>query len=407
MNILWLTPYFPYPPMGGNPIRNYNLIKRIGSFHNIWLLTFKDANVLPCHIEHLKTWCQDVILANPPSVSRVWDKPWNFITYMISGTPPDLRFYYSEDMASAIQRLCQQVDFDIIQIEDSYMGLYLNQVPSPLRSKSILTFHDVVFEKQVRMARIERKLPRKLRLEFDSWTMRRWEPFFAQRFDSCVTVSAREKELLLSLNPHLKVKVIPNGTDTSQLRPLPEPSSSPSIIFVGNMGYFPNVDAATLLCRDIFPILQHKVNNLQTWIVGNHPRAELFKWQSDQIHITGPVEDVVPYYEKAHVCVIPLRAGSGTRLKILEAMALGRPVVSTSIGCEGLDVVDGHHLLIANDIEAFADAILRLLSDDVLRRKIIANALELVHNVYDWNIIAAQLMSLYAELADSSQGWKA
>lgn len=403
MNVLFITPYFPYPPTAGNPIRNYNLLKRIGNLHYVWLLTFDSADILPHHIEHLKSWCQDIILAKPPSVSGALDRPWDLVTYMASGTPPDLRFYYSEDMADTIRGLCQRVDFDVVQVEDSYMGLYLNQVPPGLRARSVLTFHDVVFEKQARMAGIERRLPRKIRLWFDSWTMRRWEPFFAERFGYCVTVSARDREILLSLNPDLRVKVIPNGTDTNLLQPLPEPSSPPSIIFVGSMGYFPNADAAIHLCRDILPLLQQKVSDLQTWIVGNRPGAELLKWQSEQIHITGLVEDVVPYYKDAHVCVIPLRAGGGTRLKILEAMALGRPVVSTSIGCEGLDVVDGHHLLIADDPQAFADAVFRLLRDDVLRKQIVTNALELVRKVYDWNTIADQLMSLYSELAISSK----
>ncbi len=405
-NVLFIAPYFPYPPTAGNPIRNYNLLKRIGRLHNVWLLTFDDQNIRAEHIEHLKTFCQDVILVKPPLVYGVLDRPLEFVTYLASGIPPDLRFYYSEDMANAIRRLCRQIGFDIIQIEDSYMGLYLNQIPQALHPRSILTFHDIVFEKQARMAKIEHRLPRKLRLWFDSWAMRRWEPFFAERFGCCVTVSERDREVLCSLNPDLRVVTIPNGTDTHLLQPLAEPSGPPAIIFVGSMGYAPNADAAVYLCREILPILQRRVSDLQTWIVGNRPGLELLKWQSDQIHVTGLVEDVVPYYQKAHVCVIPLRAGGGTRLKILEAMALGRPVVSTSIGCEGLDVIDGHHLLIADTAETFAEAILRLLQDDALRRQIVTNALELVRNVYDWDIIADQLMRLYLELENLPEGNK-
>lgn len=401
-NILWITPYFPYPPTAGNPIRNYNLLKRIGYLHNVWLITFDDPHISVDHIEHLKTYCQDVILARPPSVYGALDNPRDFFTYFLSGTPPDLRFYHSEDMAKAIQKLCRQIEFDIVQIEDSYMGLYLNQLPRNLHSKSILTFHDVVFEKQARMARIERRLPRKLRLWFDSWAMRRWEPLFAGRFGYCVTVSTRDREVLQSLNPNLKVRVIPNGTDTGLLQPLAEPQDPPSIIFVGSMGYFPNADAAVYLCQDILPVLRRRITDLHVWIVGNRPGAELLRWQNDYIHITGMVEDVVPYYQKAHVCVIPLRAGGGTRLKILEAMALGRPVVSTSIGCEGLDVVNGRHLLIADTAEEFADAVLQLLKDDILRKQITTNALGLVRDQYDWNIIADQLMRLYSELAGLS-----
>jgi len=135
------------------------------------------------------------------------------------------------------------------------------------------------------------------------------------------------------------------------------------------------------------------------WIVGINPSTEVRDLDGNGIHVTGRVEDVRPYYRRSTVCVVPLRAGGGTRLKILEAMALGRPVVSTSIGCEGLDVVDGEHLFIADRPEEFADRTIRLLTDEALRRSITSRARAMVVSRYDWDIIAKQLMQVYTDVA--------
>jgi glycosyltransferase involved in cell wall biosynthesis len=132
--------------------------------------------------------------------------------------------------------------------------------------------------------------------------------------------------------------------------------------------------------------------------VGTDPLPDVLQLAGDGVHVTGYVKDVLPYYEQTAVSIVPLRAGGGTRLKILESMALGRPVVSTSIGCEGLDVIDGRHLLIADDPKSFADKTVRLLTDSVLFQHIATEARQLVVNRYDWDIIAHQLMDIYSEL---------
>jgi glycosyltransferase involved in cell wall biosynthesis len=135
------------------------------------------------------------------------------------------------------------------------------------------------------------------------------------------------------------------------------------------------------------------------WIVGTNPTPEVTQLDGDGVHVTGRVDDVVPYYSRSTACVVPLRAGGGTRLKILEAMALGRPVVSTSLGCEGLEVVDGEHLFIADSPEQIADKVVRLLADQALRERIASNARQLVVARYDWDVIADSLMRTYAAVA--------
>ena len=140
------------------------------------------------------------------------------------------------------------------------------------------------------------------------------------------------------------------------------------------------------------------LDEVQVWIVGVDPPQEVFRLTGNGVHVTGRVEDVIPYYSRSTVSIVPLRAGGGTRLKILEAMALGRPVVSTSIGCEGLDVVDGQHLLIADDPQQFADKTVRLLTDSTLYKRIAAEAREFVVTRHDRDVIAGQLLDVYTKV---------
>jgi glycosyltransferase involved in cell wall biosynthesis len=162
------------------------------------------------------------------------------------------------------------------------------------------------------------------------------------------------------------------------------------------MGYAPCVDAIIYFCRQILPRVESVLGTVEVWIVGASPSPEVLALANKSVHVTGQVKDVVPYYERSAISIVPLRAGGGTRLKILEAMALGRPVVSTSIGCEGLDVIDGEQLLIADTPEKFSEGIIRLLTDKNLYQKMTADARQFVETRYDWNLIVRKLLDVYS-----------
>ena len=230
--------------------------------------------------------------------------------------------------------------------------------------------------------------------------MQHWEPGYAQRFDRVTTVSEADRKLLHPGKSALRVDVIPNGVDTELFQPLPHLICSPALLFIGNLSYAPCVDAVLYFCREILPLIRRAIGAVDLWVVGRTPTPEVMQLNGDGLHVTGSVDDVVPYYARSAVSVVPLRAGGGTRLKILESMALGRPVVSTSIGSEGLDVVDGEHLLTGDSPEQFAEKTIRLLLDRTLYEKIVANGRQLVVNHYAWDEIAKRLMRLYEELVE-------
>jgi glycosyltransferase involved in cell wall biosynthesis len=305
-------------------------------------------------------------------------------------------------MAKKIQGLVSQIEFDVVIIEHTIMGLYLEALPPALRKRTAWLLHDIDYDKLKRISHLEPGTIRKLQLKGRSIMMRSWMPRFADRFGLCVTVSDMDRRLLVSANDRLKVEVSPNGVDTHRYNPLPEEEGAPALLFVGNMGYGPNIDAVDYFCRRILPLVQRGVPDTELWIVGTNPPARVKALCGGAVHVTGGVEHIEPYYSRCKVCIVPLRAGSGTRLKILEAMALARPVVSTTLGCEGLDVADGVHVLLADSAQGFAEKTVELLVKPELRRRLAAKARELVVSRYDWDTIAERLQEILSQLKNES-----
>ncbi|MBI2759429.1 MAG: glycosyltransferase [Chloroflexi bacterium] len=393
-----ITDHIPYPPSSGTSIRNYNLLSRIAEEHDVWVAAFARSEEDRDSVAHMLKFCKGVETVEVRR-SGALERPLEALRYLFLGRPIELRHYQSQELVEKIQCLTSKIDFDVVDIVDSYMGLYLEVLRPELRRRTVLTFIDVVFSTYDRISRLEPGLPRKLRTWLYSRMMRRWEPYYVERFARCIAVSEADRRLLLSSNPGLEIDVVPNGIDTKQYRPLPLSGGGPALLFVGNMEYRPNIDAMLYFCRDVFPRIRAVNPGVTLWITGLNPSQEIQDLANDGIYVTGSVDDVRSFYEQCTVCVVPLRAGGGTRLKILEAMALGRPVVSTSIGCEGLGVVDGEHLFIADTPEQFAEKTLRLLDDHDLRQHIIGQARSLVVKHYDWDVIAQQLLKTYVRVA--------
>lgn len=397
MRILMIAKDIPYPPISGGTVRAYNLLRRIATRHQVWLATHLCTPDEAEGVAHLQEFCCHVAtgylrrrhpLAHLPGLLR----------YAAAGRPLELKFYYSNELADKIRRLASEVEFDIVLIEESQTMLYLEVLPPDTRSKYVLTFYDVVFERSARTSRIARSPILRGRAWLDSLMMRRWEPRYAEQFDRCIAVSETDRVSLIAANPRLRVDVIPNGVDTQVYQPLPRESTSPALLFIGSMSYPPCNDAVLYFTAEILPRIRRIVPNVEMWIVGSDPSPEVMQLNGNGVHVTGRVDDVRPYYGRITVCVVPLRAGGGTRLKILEAMALGRPVVSTTIGCEGLEVADGEHLLIADSPERFAEQTVCLLTDRALYERIATNARQLVVTRYDWDVIAGQLMQICTEV---------
>jgi glycosyltransferase involved in cell wall biosynthesis len=199
------------------------------------------------------------------------------------------------------------------------------------------------------------------------------------------------------------LSVVPNGVDTEQFQPGPEAAGPPHLVFTGAMGWQPNAEAMIYFCREILPAVRAHFPDVQLSIVGLQPPAEVVALgQQPNIHVTGFVPDVRPYIAEATVYIAPLKLGSGTRLKILEAMAMGKAVISTTIGAEGLEVTDGRHLLIADSAADFASRICELLADPGRRQALGQAGRALVEACYDWRAVAASLDGVYRQVVQEA-----
>jgi len=192
-----------------------------------------------------------------------------------------------------------------------------------------------------------------------------------------------------------------NGVDTARLQPLAASDSPPALLFVGSMFYTPCEDGAIWLVREILPLVNRRFPAIDVWIVGKKPGPGVEELAGKHIFVTGEVEDVTSYYQRATIAVAPLRAGSGSRLKILEAMALGRPIVSTSLGAEGLQLEPERHLLTADSTEDFAAAVIRLIESPDAGRALANAAREFVEARYNWEMIAARQLQIYREMTST------
>ncbi|MBN1202243.1 MAG: glycosyltransferase [Anaerolineae bacterium] len=398
MRILMITNLIPYPPTSGGQLRAYHLLRRIAEQHEVWLAAHlfspDDAKGIP----HLETFCHRVITGRMQRRHPVAHLP-GLLRFALAGWPLELKFPRSTELIDKLRHLLADTSFDIVQIEESRLALYRELLPKNTQSRCVLAFYDIGFHQMDRIARVTPMGIMKARMWLQSRQMRRWEPRYAARFDYCITVSEGDRNLLIGANPRLQVEVIPNGVDTKALQPLPDADGPPALLFVGAMHYTPSRDAALYLCDEVLPRVWQRVPAAEAWIVGADPPERLKHVDANRVHVAGWVDDVQPYYRRCRVCVTPLRAGGGTRLKILEAMALGRPVVSTALGREGLDVIDGEHLLVADDPDQIAEQIARLLNDPALVERITTKGRRLVEDHYDWDAIAAQQMELYERVS--------
>ncbi len=401
MRILVIADYLPFPLIGGDRIRIYNLLRRVARSNEVSFAGFLEKPEDEVGISNLRKFCKHVEVVNLPKKNKL-AKAAGMFKFAISGKPPELSLLHSKELEEKIYNLATLEDFDIVQIEHSHMGLYLEALPKNNRSKKILMFHNITSHQYERVAQIERNWKRKFRAWVNGVSMGFWEPRYAERFDRSATVSEEDRDLLLAANSNLKVDVIPNGVDIQEFQPLPFPSNDNPLrlLFIGNMGYPPCADAVIYFCEEIFPHIQAEIPNAEFWIVGRDPSSDVLRLDGNGVHVTGRVEDIIPFYQKTFICVVPLRAGGGTRLKILEAMALGRPVVSTSIGCEGLEVSNGKNLLVADTPKRFADETIRLFTDRPLYESITIEGRKLVESTYSWDQIAEKLMQVYSDMAE-------
>jgi len=379
----------------------YNIIKNLAREHEIQLISIADRTIDNSDISELKKYCSNVTLVTIKRLPKLLQIP-KVLGRFIHGKPFMLKYADSAELTRLLNTISTERDIDIIQFEHSYMADNIRHLDPRLKAKKILSFHNIACAQYFRMYSVEKNFRKKMKHLFEWIPMLKWEPRIAEQFDASLVVSEMDGNLLRFLNPALDISVIPNGVDAKSIVPYPPEGRSKNLLFVGSMDYEPNEDAVCYFYRQIFPLVKKDFPDIVFTAGGRNPPTDLLNpAENPDLVFTGRVDDVRPLYEKAMLSVVPLRSGGGTRLKILEAMATGTPVVSTVIGCEGLAVEDKKNIMIANTPEEFAKKIIQLVSDKELWKKVSQEGRKLVEEQYDWELIACSLLDVYKRLVKS------
>ncbi len=307
---------------------------------------------------------------------------------------------WSPEMWGAIERRLQAQEYDAVHL---FGGVQVYEFFGALGGRTAIITPYESFSLYLR--RVIENLtvgegfkfsPTNTKIRLQRLIARQFERFMFAPYQETVVVSEADWDELLDINPALKIVVIPNGVDTYHFRPRPT-KRIPALLFVGNYDYAPNVDAALRLAREIFPAVQAQVPGVRLWLVGNAPTPEMRSLASDAIRVTGRVPDVRPYLARAAAFICPLRLGAGIKNKVLEALAMGCPVVATPISIDGIAVRHEHEALVADGAE-LAEAAVRLLRDEALRHKFSVNGRQLIEQHYSWASVADRYEALYDTL---------
>jgi len=399
MNILVVCQELPYPLDGGCKIRLFNLLKHLSRNHNISLVCWAGSGNQKDHICRMEEYCESIRLVRRKKKSKIRQLP-GLIKNLISGLPWSIKDTKSIEMMDTIMEVVKAKPFDILHIDDIDLTCNFDFFCNKAIKKA-LTFHNIESINYRRIFKIEKNLYKKMLFLLNWLPMQRWEGRIAEKFDLNIVVSYLDYQILKVKNEKIKITIIPNGVDTDSFSPLPFSDQQQNILFIGIMDYPPNKDAVLYFYKQIFPLIKVKLPYAKFWIIGQKPNKKLWKLSKDpNVVLTGYVENVMPYYERSSVVVVPLRAGGGTRGKILEAMALGRPVVSTSLGAEGLEVTQKENIMIADNPKDFANHTIELMTNTSLRKTLTEKAREFVESYHSWRQIAEKLDQVYQEICN-------
>jgi sugar transferase (PEP-CTERM/EpsH1 system associated) len=392
MRILFLTSRLPYPPNRGDRSRVFNFIKHLSQAHQLSLVSFVIQESEREHLASLRSYCQDVhtvTMSQPRSALSVLFNLWRH-------DPLQTLYYRSEAMRRLLDRMLTENQFDVIYVHLFRMAPYVAHRPDLYR---IVDLTDVISQELGRSMPY-RGLASRLLYKLEAPRIRRYECHVARIFEETWLISETDRQALITACPTDNVQVVPIGVDEERFYPTGQPCLPASLIFVGHLSVFHNVDAVIYLVRDILPLVRQQIANCTLTIVGAEPNARVRALDAEPgVSVTGFVPDLNDYLNRAAVFVAPLRFAAGVQTKVLEAMAAGRPVVTTSVVNAGLGAQPSRELLIADDPQTTANQIAALLNDQALRTQIGQAGLHFVRQEYTWGHVVERVNAIEESLA--------
>jgi glycosyltransferase involved in cell wall biosynthesis len=389
MKILIACKEFPHSKVIGGPILIYNRLKYLAKNHFVSLTAFSKPGD-EIHIPSVQPLCHDLRLVPlPPKRS-----PLKTAVDFIASPVPHyfLRVHGSAEMAHTIAEMVKKDNYDFVIAEYSAMGQFLHENPELPPTRRIMSVHECYYIARLKSFRHHKLGLDKLKEAINLKGLKKYEFDMYRNADKVLTLTPQGKSELLAVSPDLDIAIVPHGVDVEVFSFSPEAEEKNSLVFLGNYLHYPNVDAILYFHETIWPGLKKALPRLKFYVVGQAPPPEITRLSADKsIVVTGKVDDVTPYLRRGKVFICPVRLGGGFRGKILEAMALGRPVVSTRLGAEGIPASSGENIILADTPDDFVKGIADLIENADLYRRIQNNARKLMEDHYAWEKGVARL----------------
>jgi sugar transferase (PEP-CTERM/EpsH1 system associated) len=402
MKILWVKAGGLVPPDTGGKIRSYNILRELARNHSVTFFSFYGAHQNDLHPK-LKSIFDHVIcipLDLPPP--RGFAELCDYVGNIFSREPYGITKYCRPQVLHELLRLLQQESYDVILCDFlAAAGVIPWDHPCP----KVLFTHNVEAVIWQRHYQVVRN-PLWKALSWREWRATQVaEEKYLRLADHVLAVSENDRDSFAPFLDSSRVTVIPTGVDTEYFQPSPQEEAPDSLVFTGSMDWLPNDDAILYFVKEILPLIRPQIPQVSLCVVGRKPSRRVHELAANEknVQLTGWVDDIRPYLARGAVCIVPLRIGGGTRLKIFEAMGMAKAVVSTSIGAEGLPVRHGENVLLADEPAKFAACVVSLLRDPAQRKRLGQASRKLVEENYSWARVAKRFANVLSEVVAKSQ----
>lgn len=403
MNILILSHEMPSITVGGT-VPTIHLINYLSSYNEnkIFLVSFISAE--KNNSNNKLNFSDRVIVEEPIKIPKYTStlmqmiyttKNMLYLDNLLSNTKSIFNFYYHPAMSAKIENILNKYNFDII-ITDAPMSFYVQNIKLP----KVLMALDAISHSYHQRFNNAKNIVSKLLWYLQYQKFVSYEQNVYPKFDLCSVVTQKDRNILLSIVPRLHINVIPYGVDSIHFKPMPDKDNDSSLIFVGDMSTPSNIESVLYFYNMMYPHIKAKISSIKLYIVGRNPSNNILKLSEDKsVIVTGYVEDVRSYIANSSVVIAPMVSGTGIKNKILEGMSMAKPVVTTSIGAEGIALTNGINGIIENEPDRLVEAIIQLLSDNDKRHEMGSNARLLIEEKYSWKYSFDELYSIILKLS--------
>lgn len=402
LKVLWLSHFVPYPPKGGAFQRSFNLLRAVGARHEVHLIALHHkggthpAEERQLAATELGKLCASVTIIDATSATTGLGLFFRALR-LAAGTPLTVSVSNVDAMRQVLRARLSKQRFDLAHFDTIGLGCYLHEIGN---LPAVLSHHGAESFMMLRRVRLEKSPLKKLLFMLDGRLLQRYESRFCPKFADNLVVSELDQSLLAEIAPRARFTVVPNGVDTDYFYPMP-PVASKKVVFAGRLDQYSNRDAIVHFVSSAWPGIRSKFPDASLDILGMNPPDELHlaAARDQTIKVHGFVSDVRPYFEQAAVAVCPIRDGGGTRVKILDNLAMAKPIVSTTVGIEGIEVVPGRDLLVADSPAEFVEQVSRVFQDAGLRQRLSTHARSLAEALYSWQGISGRMLDAFERAA--------